>query len=233
MPPPKKPTRVTANADLAGITGFRLEALPDDALPSHGPGTAPNGNFVLTEFASSLERSGGKPKPLKIARATADHSQESFAVATAIEKNADCWLGHPARGWQAARGDLRARRSRSKAEPTGQADLHAGVQVAIPAAQYRQIPAFDDDRGKPGEPDRPGRRPWALAVAPDKRSETQKASIANYYRTISPLLQAQREALAELEKKKTDLLAAVPKCLVSTAGNPRTVRILPSRELAG
>ena len=33
--------------------------------------------------------------------------------------------------------------------------------------------------------------------------------------------------MAGLEKKKSDLLAAVPKCLVSTAGNPRTVRILP------
>ena len=36
---------------LSHITGFRLEALADVALPSGGPGLASNGNFVLSHFA--------------------------------------------------------------------------------------------------------------------------------------------------------------------------------------
>jgi hypothetical protein len=41
---------VTAHTDVAGITGFRLNALTDISLPNHGPGTRYNGNFVLSEF---------------------------------------------------------------------------------------------------------------------------------------------------------------------------------------
>ena len=33
------------------VTAFRLEVLPDDSLPSKGPGRAANGNFVLSEFS--------------------------------------------------------------------------------------------------------------------------------------------------------------------------------------
>jgi len=36
---------------LTHITGFRLEALADAALPNGGPGLAGNGNFVLSHFA--------------------------------------------------------------------------------------------------------------------------------------------------------------------------------------
>src|SRR5262249_38122317 len=36
---------VTANTRLTGITGVRLEVLPDPSLAAQGPGRAPNGNF--------------------------------------------------------------------------------------------------------------------------------------------------------------------------------------------
>src|SRR5204862_106705 len=42
---------VTATTKATGITGLRLEVLPDDSLPAKGPGRSPtNGNFVLNEF---------------------------------------------------------------------------------------------------------------------------------------------------------------------------------------
>ncbi len=41
---------ILAPATLDGITGLRLEALPDDRLPLKGPGRAPDGNFVLNEI---------------------------------------------------------------------------------------------------------------------------------------------------------------------------------------
>ena len=41
---------IKVQTDLRGITAFRLEALPDDSLPGHGPGRAENGNAVLSEF---------------------------------------------------------------------------------------------------------------------------------------------------------------------------------------
>ncbi len=36
-------------SDLSGITAFRLDALPDESLPAHGPGRA-GGNFVINEI---------------------------------------------------------------------------------------------------------------------------------------------------------------------------------------
>jgi len=45
---------VRVQTDLHGITAFRLEALPDDSLPSHGPGRADNGNAALTNFRAAL-----------------------------------------------------------------------------------------------------------------------------------------------------------------------------------
>jgi hypothetical protein len=41
---------IRVNSDETGITGFRLLALADPSLPSNGPGTRFNGNFVLNEF---------------------------------------------------------------------------------------------------------------------------------------------------------------------------------------
>ena len=41
----------SANTNLTGVTGFRLEVLIDASLPNGGPGRAGNGNFVLSEFA--------------------------------------------------------------------------------------------------------------------------------------------------------------------------------------
>lgn len=45
---------LTAPTSLTGITGIRLEMLPDASLPSNGPGRAPNGNFVVSELTVSI-----------------------------------------------------------------------------------------------------------------------------------------------------------------------------------
>src|SRR5262249_11432669 len=42
---------VTARTDLKGVTAFRLETLPDPALPGGGAGRSPDGNFVLSRLS--------------------------------------------------------------------------------------------------------------------------------------------------------------------------------------
>lgn len=45
---------ITAPLAISGVTGFRIDVLPDASLPHNGPGREPsNGNFVLTEFQVS------------------------------------------------------------------------------------------------------------------------------------------------------------------------------------
>jgi len=52
---------ITIDTELAGITGFRIEALTDKTLPKKGPGRSGNGNFVLSNLSVTVQ-----PMPDKI-----------------------------------------------------------------------------------------------------------------------------------------------------------------------
>jgi len=62
------------------VTALRLKAIPHPDLPEQGPGTASNGNFVLTEV---LLRSG--PDEHSFGMAWADHSQPKYPVDHAVD----------------------------------------------------------------------------------------------------------------------------------------------------
>jgi len=51
-----------------------------------------------------------------------------------------------------------------------------------------------------------------------KRSQKQSDAIAAYYRGIAPSLDPARQQLASVKNHADELLAAVPKCLVTTSG---------------
>ena len=72
-------------AASAKWNGLRLEVLADDELPAKGPGLAPNGNFVLTEFKVARIGADGKPVAVKVTQASADHSQSDHDIGTAID----------------------------------------------------------------------------------------------------------------------------------------------------
>ena len=88
---------VTADTSMMGVTGIRLEALPDGGLPCRGPGRAVNGNFCLTEIrVRAFPR--GKPHEaiaIELRNAVADFSQDSYGgwpVYAALD-------GNPKTGW--------------------------------------------------------------------------------------------------------------------------------------
>jgi hypothetical protein len=54
--------RIVAPLPLDKVTGIRLDVLADDRLPGKGPGRAPDGNFVVTEFAAHLLPADGPKK---------------------------------------------------------------------------------------------------------------------------------------------------------------------------
>jgi WD40 repeat protein len=69
--------------DLPGrIHALGLEALPHDSLPFKGPGRHTSGNFHLTTIHAQFDppANGGEPRPLKLARAAADFSQQGYGV---------------------------------------------------------------------------------------------------------------------------------------------------------
>lgn len=91
---------IVAETDLKDITGIRLEVLADDALPGRGPGNAPSGNFVLTEFEvkAAPKATPAQQQLVKLDKPLADFSQENLGVAQAIDGNRagnNGWALHP------------------------------------------------------------------------------------------------------------------------------------------
>lgn len=73
---------VTGTTELPRIAAVRLRVLTHDSLPHRGPGTAGNGNFVLSGFTIQV----GEAKQA-IARAAADHEQPGYTVDGAIDQD--------------------------------------------------------------------------------------------------------------------------------------------------
>lgn len=78
---------LNASTGLKTVSAIQLRVIPHDSLPKAGPGTAGNGNFVLTDF--EVKHDG---KPVKIAMAQADHSQKGYDISHTIDAN-------PESGW--------------------------------------------------------------------------------------------------------------------------------------
>lgn len=92
-------TTITLEGETTGTVGeIRLEMLPDDSLPNHGPGTGDAGNFVLAHLHVASVGADGTETPVEIASAEATHEQEGFPVSNAIKTNKDAETGDK-RGW--------------------------------------------------------------------------------------------------------------------------------------
>jgi hypothetical protein len=194
---------VTATTKATGITGIRLEVLPDDKLPAKGPGRAPNGNFVLNEFKVTVapEDDPKAAKAVTFKRAVADFSQEGWKVAGAID-------GKPETGWavlpQFGRPHVAVFETK---EPLG---FPAGTVLTFTLDQ--QYPGKEHNIGKfrlsvattpsPGDnlqgpPDAIAR---ILAVEPAKRTPEQQAELTRYYRSKDGELTRLTQAVNEFGK---------------------------------
>jgi hypothetical protein len=80
--------RVVIQPKVARVAAVRLTVLPHDSLPLKGPGLAPSGNFVLTDF--DLKYDG---QEIELASVTADAEQKGFPVAHALDDKEDSGWG--------------------------------------------------------------------------------------------------------------------------------------------
>ena len=197
---PKKGTvTITAEVDLPTITGLRLEALPDDRLPSKGPGMASDGNFVLNEFVATVapKADPAAAVPVKWVNPLADFSQSTFGVEEAVDGNttvdSNGWAVSPATGvvhW-------------ATFEPEAPLDTSGGVVLTITIHHI-----FNDDwalgrfrlsatsLAKPiglglAEPLRE-----ILAVVPEIRTLEQRETLLNYHRALDADRGAKAAAIA-------------------------------------
>lgn len=70
----------------AGVSGLLLECFADPSLPEQSLGRYSNGNFVLTDFDVYVQKPGGRPERLALARAEADYSQRGYEIANVVKK---------------------------------------------------------------------------------------------------------------------------------------------------
>ena len=236
------------------VTAFRLEVLPDESLPNKGPGRAGNGNFVLSEFRVSVlppkpdtpettqEQAAGVAAETRIPlrNATATHEQTAAAGANPYGKWAvEAAIDGDAKGktWGWAILDKTGQPNSAVFETTTDLKLTDGATLKIVMDQNLDSPghnigcfrisATTSPRPIKATDAPPANLIATLAVAADQRNDEQKAELATYYRTVAPLLNPVRDELAVVEKKRSELDAAIPSSLITETVTPRMVRILP------
>ena len=219
----KENYRLKLKLPAAQVTGVRLEVMADPDLPEKGPGTASNGNYVLTEFKVETLAADG-PKPVKLTKSVADFSQNGHDIGTAID-------GKDGSGWAVLDQIGRSHEALFQSEkPFGAAGDEIQIQLQF-QSQYAQhnIGRFRlslTTGEKPVERGAPPAVQAALVVETSQRTAEQQAAIVTYLRDSAVELQPQREALQRLQDQKAALRKTVPASLISTAGAPRTVRVL-------
>lgn len=211
------------------LTGIRLEALTHESLANKSLSRA-NGNFVLTEIELQVLTNGGDSKNVRWKAAIADYAQEDFPVALAIDGKADT-------GW-AVDGHTKAEPRTAVFITQEPLEVPAGATLRLRLRHESAYaghnigrlrvsttnwdePSLDGLGNLPAEVAEILRRPEA------ERTAEQQKVLRDHYRASAPEWAAERQAIAQLEKQIADLRATFPLTLVTTAGQPRTIRILP------
>jgi hypothetical protein len=202
--------------DLSGVTAIRLEVLPDERLPRHGPGRVyyegPFGDFMLSEFTLTA---AGKPVSLK----AASHSfaKGGYEVAKAID-------GDPQTGWSIDGGQGRAHSAVfTPAAPLPEtADLHIRMlfERYYAAGLGRFRIAVTTDKGPAAAREMPADVEELLLIPADGRTPEQRQRLLRHFVTVAPELAAERAAIDKLRAQRP----AYPTTLVMAERPPENPR---------
>ncbi len=207
---------LTFRPDLRGVTAIRLEALPHDSLPKHGPGRVyyegPFGDFFLSEITLTADG-----QPVRWSRATHSFANSKNGAVAAID-------GDPHTGWSISGGQGRSHTAVfNLASPLPDAKVVAlrllfERYYAAGLGRFRLAVTTDsrpaEARGLPADVEE------LLLVPADQRTAAQRERLLRHYLSIAPELATEREAI----KKLRDQLAAYPTTLVLAERPPENPR---------
>jgi mono/diheme cytochrome c family protein len=206
--------------DLRGITAIRLEVLPDERLPRHGPGRVyyegPFGDFFLSEFTLL---SGGKK--VKLAKASQSFASGKLKAAAAID--GDAQTGWSINGGQgrphcavfnlaeplADGRDLQVKMLFERYYSAGLGRFRISVTADPKPAVARDLPADVEE---------------LLVVPAEKRTPAQKEKLLRHYLRVAPELAKARAEIEGLRKQ----MPAYPTTLVMKerpADDPRPTHL--------
>jgi len=197
--PGKAKYTVKTTTKLKGITGIRLEVLTDKSLPKKGPGRAPDGNFVLTEFRATVKPAGSKDKgkPVTLVNPQADFAQASFPIQNVLDNNR-------ATGWAVAPQTGKSHFAVFQLkEPI---NLPEGAELTFVLDQEFSSNVHNIGKFRLSVTTDPA--PFVLSGPPaaiakilmtpmEQRTPQQKAQLEAHYRTLDPELAKLRQALAD------------------------------------
>jgi hypothetical protein len=190
---------ITTLTKLNGITGIRLEALPDSTLPGKGPGRG-NGNFVLTEFKVHAWPDGDatKAKQLVLVNPKADFTQNDFSIQQVLDNNKDTgWAIFPKMG-QAHTALFQVKEPLTLADGT---PIVFTLEQDFAAAKQHTLGKFrlsvTTHKGAIDFQKVPDNILAVLKVPSDKRTPEQQTQIVNHFRGQDAELQRLQRAVAD------------------------------------
>jgi mono/diheme cytochrome c family protein len=228
--PPRDTYTVSFKTVLQGMTAFRLEARTFDELPKGGPGRDPEGGFVVSELV--IKDAAGRKIPLRNATASTPLARAGARLGPAAAIDGRTSEG----GWALVAADGSDHHLVVEAAgPVGSGEettltlvLHQNAGGGRTLGRFR-LSATRDPWPVLTEPG-PMMTKDILEIAAKNRAERtkeQRETLTSFFRRVAPELASVRAALRAAEVRKADLVKDVPQSLVTTAGEPEPVRILP------
>lgn len=211
--------RNVASAALNGkpITAIRLEALPDDRLPKHGPGRVFYEGALGDFFLSEIEM-------------RADGAQVAFSGATQSNgSSAQAALdGDPQTGWtvNGHQGEVSTAIFHLKTPVAANSlDLSLIFERYFAAGMGRfRIAVTSDPLPATLQAPLPPEIERSVLLPTAQQTPAQRESLKRYYLTVAPELQSEREAIAQLRRQLPDY----PTALIfqeRPADNPRATHV--------
>ena len=188
-----------ADSTLPNVTALRLEALSDKRLPSKGPGRAPNGNFVVSQFIVEWHPLGLPQKTVRAAiqSAEADFSQGGYEVQSAID-------GTSARGWaivpRTGQSHTAIFQLHDVIAAPGVFTIH--MEQNFPDGQHTlgRFRISVTNAPRPVSLGQPQKIARILAVPSDKRTPKQKTDLLAHYRSLDVELKQRSDALTSAKQ---------------------------------
>ncbi|MEX2186769.1 MAG: DUF1549 and DUF1553 domain-containing protein [Pirellulales bacterium] len=190
---------IVVDTALSGITGVRLEALADASLPGSGPGRAQNGNVVLSELsvAAAAKSAPENSVAVPLVNAQADFNQNGFVPAGAIDGSPDTgWAIHP----QMGKDHVLVAETKDSIAHEGGTRLtftlvHNYVDGKHALGKFRlSVTASPGPLRLQGLPENIA----AIVATPaEKRSDEQRTTLANYFRSLDGELARLTKAVAD------------------------------------
>ncbi len=221
--PDKTNYEITLPGSVRGLTGFRIETIPDERLPSKGAGRSDSGNAVLTRLRFSVD--GQK---IRFTAASADYSQNGFSPGGAIDEDpTTAWAFFP----ETTKPHTLVVQLPEPLTAAEGAPLTLRFEFQSTHGQH-QLGRFRIAATASVQP--VGRQSLPAAIAailkmdPAKRTAEDTGKLRTHFLTNAPpaALATARQAKVAAEKALTDFKNTVPRVMIMSDAKPRPTKVL-------